>query len=172
MAFSKLLRRLKAHSGTAGEGGVNDPGLPVQTGALPWRITGGKRAEVLLVTGRRSGRWMIPTGWPMPGKTLSEAAAREAFEEAGVEGAVEPEPMGQFDHVKQGAIIGSLKVRILVHAMAVQSELADWPEQGQRERKWFKIKEAAEQVDSPELAAMILQLRDRLGTRPKGVNQP
>ncbi len=146
--------------------------LPVQTGALPWRITRGKRAEVLLVTGRRSGRWMIPKGWPMPGKSLAEAAEREAYEEAGVEGTIDAEPMGQFDHVKQGAIIGSLKVRILVHPMAVQKEHADWPEHGQRQRKWFKIKEAAEQVDSPELGAMILQLRDRLGAKAKRADQP
>ena len=74
--------------------------LPLQTGALPWRISG-KTIEILLVTGRRSGQWTIPKGWPMPGKTLAEAAAQEAFEEAGVEGTVDPVPIGSFRHVKQ-----------------------------------------------------------------------
>ena len=49
--------------------------LPTQTGALPWRWGRNKRLEVLLVTGRRSRRWMIPKGWPMNGKSLAEAAA-------------------------------------------------------------------------------------------------
>ena len=41
--------------------------LPIQTGALPCRHKK-KGIEVLLVTGRRSRRWTIPKGWPMPGK--------------------------------------------------------------------------------------------------------
>ena len=142
--------------------------MPIQTGALPWRVTRGKRAEVLLVTGRRSGRWMIPKGWPMTGKSLAQAAEQEAFEEAGVEGKIDPDPIGQFHHVKQGTIIGSMKVRILVHPMMVERELADWPEHGQRQRKWFKLKDAAEQVDSQELGAMILSLRDRMGPKATG----
>ena len=95
----------------------------------------------------------------MPGKTLSKAAEQEAFEEAGVRGAVEANPIGQFEHEKQSGLLGSLKVCILVHPLAVERELPDWPEQGQRQRKWFKLKDAAEQVDSPELGAMILNLR-------------
>jgi 8-oxo-dGTP pyrophosphatase MutT (NUDIX family) len=115
---------------------------------------------------------MIPKGWPMPGKSLAQAAEREAYEEAGVEGTIDPQPIGQFDHVKQGSIIGSLKVRILVHPMVVLRELANWPEHDQRQRKWFKLKDAAEQVDSRELGAMILQLRDRVGSKGKRTGQP
>jgi 8-oxo-dGTP pyrophosphatase MutT (NUDIX family) len=108
---------------------------------------------------------MIPKGWPMTGKSLAQAAEQEAFEEAGIEGKIDPDPIGQFDHVKQGTIIGSMKVRILVHPMIVERELADWPEHGQRQRKWFKLKDAAEQVDSQELGAMILSLRGRMGPK-------
>ena len=68
--------------------------MPLQTGALPWRLTQSNKPEVLLVTGRRSGRWMIPKGWPMSGKSLAAAAEREAFEEAGISGSVDSRPLG------------------------------------------------------------------------------
>lgn len=113
---------------------------------------------------------MIPKGWPMPGKSLAKAAEREAYEEAGVEGRVDPKPIGKFVHVKQSPILGSLKVSILVYPMAVDRELADWPEDDQRQRKWFKLKDAAEQVDSPDLRALILGLRDHVEAKGKRSN--
>lgn len=135
--------------------------MPLQTGALPWRIANDSRPEVLLVTGRRSGRWIIPKGWPMIGKSMAEAAAREAFEEAGVNGRVDPKPLGSFRHVKRG-IFGSIQVKILVHMLSVSEELAEWPERGQRRRRWFTVKEAVAVVESQELCAMIARLGRRL----------
>lgn len=129
--------------------------LPIQTGALPWRLSGSKDIEVLLVTSRGSGRWMIPKGWPMPGKSLAEAAAQEAFEEAGVKGTVDPKPLGTFRHVKQSLLTGDLEVNIVVHPMWVDCQLRKWPELGQRKRKWFSRKEAADRVESAELSELI-----------------
>jgi 8-oxo-dGTP pyrophosphatase MutT (NUDIX family) len=131
--------------------------VPIQTGALPWRLAQKNGIEVLLVTGRKSGRWTIPKGWPMPGKSLAEAAAQEAFEEAGVKGTINSKPIGTFRHVKQLNIVGDLEVDIVVHPLWVDRELEKWPEVGQRKRKWFKPKDAAKRVDSPELSAMIRQ---------------
>lgn len=139
-------------------------GLPVQTGALPWRLSRGNEVEILLVTGRRSGRWLIPKGWPMIGKTLAAAAAQEAFEEAGVEGTIDPEPLGAFHHDKQHVVLGGMAVKIVVHGLAVQRELATWPESGQRERQWFTARKAVEQIRSSELAALILQIEKRVAT--------
>jgi len=134
-----------------------DGQLPVQTGALPWRLGPNKRIEVLLVTSRRSGRWTIPKGWPMPGKSLAEAAEQEAFEEAGVRGTIDPKPIGTFRHVKTMLVNGELEVDIVVHPLWVDRELPKWPELGQRKRKWFSAKEAAKKVHSPELAELIVQ---------------
>jgi 8-oxo-dGTP pyrophosphatase MutT (NUDIX family) len=140
--------------------------VPVQSGALPWRVKRGKKAdrkpEVLLVTGRRSGRWMIPKGWPMAGKTLADSAAQEAFEEAGIKGRVDPEPIGTFRHVKQHVLFGEMEVDIHVHPLTVERELKDWPERGERLRKWFKLDEAAEQVDSAELRELIVEFGRQL----------
>ena len=105
---------------------------------------------------------MIPKGWPIRGKSLAKSAAQEAFEEAGVEGTVDSKPLGTFRHTKQHLPIGLLDVSIVVHPLSVQRELANWPEHGQRRRKWFSIKRAAEAVASNELKRIILELKDRV----------
>ena len=135
--------------------------LPLQTGALPWRLTKGNKPEVLLVTGRRSGRWIIPKGWPMLGKSLADAAAREAFEEAGISGQVDPKPLGSFHHARR-SFFGTLEVEILVHPLAVEKELSDWPERGERDRRWFPLKTARALVDSAELQGLIAALGKRI----------
>lgn len=136
--------------------------MPIQTGALPWRVAGRKEPMVLLVTGRRSGRWMIPKGWPIVRKSLATSAAQEAFEEAGVKGQIEAEPLGSFGHVKTHLPVGEVEVSIVVYPLEVEQELPDWPEAGQRRRKWFTLEDAARQVESKELGALILKLKDRL----------
>lgn len=157
-ATAKLLLRFYL-----GASRTDSDGMPIQTAALPWRTGRGKRTEVLLVTGRNSGRWSLPKGWPMRGKTLAKAAAQEAFEEAGVEGVVESKPLGSFVHTKQHRVMQPLEVRVLVHALSVSRELASWPECGQRERKWFSLDEAATSVSSRELRALILSFGKTLG---------
>jgi 8-oxo-dGTP pyrophosphatase MutT (NUDIX family) len=95
----------------------------------------------------------------MIGRTLAEAAAQEAFEEAGVEGQIEDNPVGWLTHDKQHVVLGQITVRIAVHRLAVERELAHWPEAGQRKRRWFTPERAAEHVNSPDLARMIQQLK-------------
>ena len=132
----------------------------VQYAALPYRLMGRSRTEVMLVTSRDTRRWIIPKGWPMPGMTLAEAAAQEAFEEAGVRGPVDPQPLGDFRHEKN---VGpaDIEVRIVVHAMSVEQELVDYPEARSRERRWFSIAEAVEAVGSAKLGRLIAQSAER-----------
>lgn len=136
---------------------LRDPvtNLPQQTGALPWRRRG-KKLQVLLVTGRLSKRWTVPKGWPMFGKTLAEAAACEAYEEAGVKGVAEVEPIGRFDHTKTHSQLGMLDVTILVHALEAKRVLSSWPEKADRDRRWLDIDEAAELVQNPQLREILL----------------
>ena len=70
----------------------------VQYGALPYRFTHGA-LEILLLT-TRSGRWIIPKGWPIKGLRPAKSAAREAFEEAGVRGQVRAKSIGLFAYDK------------------------------------------------------------------------
>jgi 8-oxo-dGTP pyrophosphatase MutT (NUDIX family) len=92
----------------------------------------------------------------MFGKSLAAAAAQEALEEAGVEGVIDPKPLGTFRYDKQHVLTGALEVSIVVHSLAVENELSRWPECEQRRRKWFPLGQAAERVDSKVLSRLIL----------------
>ncbi|MBV9840799.1 MAG: NUDIX hydrolase [Sphingomonadaceae bacterium] len=116
----------------AGPGGTR-----LQVAALPYR-SGEHGVEILLVTSRRSRRWILPKGWPLHGQSLADSAAREAYEEAGIQGETAPGEIGRFMTMKPGA--GPHPV--LVFPLAVVTELAHWPEQRERSRKWFPIGEA------------------------------
>ena len=72
----------------------------VQYGALPYRFTHDAALEILLLTTRRSKRWIIPKGWPIKGLPPAKSAAREAFEEAGVRGRVGAKSIGLFPYDK------------------------------------------------------------------------
>ena len=73
----------------------------VQYGALAYRLTDRSRTEVMLVTSRETQRWIIPKGWPQKGKAPYHLAAREAFEEAGIVGAVGRRSVGSFPYEKR-----------------------------------------------------------------------
>jgi len=129
--------------------------IPVQTAALPWRQRSDGSIELLLITSRSTGRWIIPKGRLMNGKSLAEAAAIEAFEEAGVKGPADERPIGSFDHLKQDRLLGPVPYRVVVHPLAVEQVLAQWPERGERQRRWFAPDEAAERVESAQLADLM-----------------
>ena len=76
------------------------PALRLQYGALPYRFTPTAALEILLVTTRRSKRWIIPKGWPIKGLRPAKSAAREAFEEAGVRGKIGTKSVGLFNYHK------------------------------------------------------------------------
>ncbi|HAV09283.1 MAG TPA: NUDIX hydrolase [Rhodobacteraceae bacterium] len=133
-----------------------------QFAALCWREKSGK-IEVLMVTSRGTGRWIIPKGWRVPGKSARDSALIEAWEEAGVEGRAAPEAIGSFSYMK---MIGAKTLRPLraeVYAVKVKSLAKRWPEAGERKRKWMSPKKAAHKVVEPELAALLR------GFAPEGV---
>ena len=64
-----------------------------QIAVLPYRFGGADKdgpTEILLVTSRGTGRWVVPKGNPLTGLDRHTSAAVEAEEEAGVIGAVCP----------------------------------------------------------------------------------
>lgn len=111
--------------------------------------------EVLLLTSRDTGRWVIPKGWPMEGKKSHAVAEREAYEEAGVKGKADKEVLGYYTYNK--GMNGGLKVhcRVQVHALEVQDLLKDFPEKGMRRVEWVSWEEAAARVNEPDLKALI-----------------
>jgi 8-oxo-dGTP pyrophosphatase MutT (NUDIX family) len=125
-----------------------------QSAALPWR-RGANGLEVLLITSRETRRWVIPKGWPINGLKSCQTAAREAFEEAGVEGDIGRKKVGVFHYDKRLRSGRVQKVRVAVYPLKVDTEREAWPEVQQRERLWTTPAEAAELVYEPELADLL-----------------
>jgi 8-oxo-dGTP pyrophosphatase MutT (NUDIX family) len=126
-----------------------------QVAAVPLRVDERGTAQVLLVTSRETRRWVIPKGWPMKGRKPYDAAAQEAFEEAGVIGKIEKKPIGRYAYFKRRQITFDL-CEVEVFALIVEKQAKAWPEQGQRHAKWFVVEEAAKLVDEPGLATVLL----------------
>ena len=107
------------------------------------------------MTSRGTGRWVLPKGNPMKGISPHAAAAQEAFEEAGVEGAVCPTPLGDYRYRKLLKSGAALMMDVRVFPLAVTGELDDWPEAGQRTRQWFALSDAVNRVDEPDLRELM-----------------
>ncbi len=135
-----------------------------QYAALPYRKSA-SGLEILLITSRGSGRWIIPKGWPIAGLTASQSAAREALEEAGVKGNVGSESIGSYPYDKQLADDTSCLCEVEVFVLEVVDELDRWPEQHERQRKWLGVEQAAEQVAEAELGVMIREWARRQAAR-------
>ena len=131
-----------------------------QFAALCYRIRNGK-VQVLLITSRRSRRWIIPKGWPIDGKTPAASAVQEAWEEAGVRGVSDGRCLGLYSYVKLDGDADNVPCVAMVYPVAVQSVEKDFPEVGQRKRKWVSRKQAAKTVDEPELARILADFDPR-----------
>lgn len=127
-----------------------------QYGVLPYRTGKAGAVEILLVTSRRTGRWVIPKGHPIGGLTPSDSAAREAFEEAGMEGDTGTVEIGAYRYTKLLRFGLTRRARVIVFPMQVTRELRAWPEQHQRRRQWFAQAAAAHAVEALGLRRLIL----------------
>jgi 8-oxo-dGTP pyrophosphatase MutT (NUDIX family) len=125
-----------------------------QVAALPWRAAAGGdggELEILLVSSRETRRWVIPKGWQMKGKGDAEAAAQEAYEEAGLDGRIGAEPIGAYPYLKRLKNGAARPVTVNVYPLEVTGQHAAWPEKGQRTLEWMSPVEAALAVQEPEL---------------------
>lgn len=111
--------------------------------------------NVLLITSRGTGRWVIPKGNIGSSAAPHLAAAKEAEEEAGIHGAICPVPLGSYRYRKRRGSGASLMVDVDVFPLAVTGELPEWKEQHERERRWFTLHDAAEAVDEEDLRELI-----------------
>ena len=134
--------------------GAEAGGTRMQYGALCWRL-GDTGVEVLLITSRDTGRWVIPKGWPMPGLSPEAAAAQEAWEEAGVSGTMNPLCVGRYGYQKCLSLTSSVPCAVAVYGMRVDKLAKTFPEVKERRRKWFSLQDAAALVAEPELAMII-----------------
>ena len=116
-----------------------------QFAALCWRVMDGK-VQILLITSRGSGRWIVPKGWPMDGQTPGEAALTEAWEEAGVLGKVDWRPVGLYSYSKSVDDDSDMPCVAMVYPVRVNrwnANAAGWgakkPRVWSRNRNWPRL---------------------------------
>jgi 8-oxo-dGTP pyrophosphatase MutT (NUDIX family) len=121
---------------------------------------------VLLVTSRETKRWIIPKSWPIKGLRPSKAAAREAYEEAGVRGRIAGRAFGQYVYEKRLEDRGTtVPCQVEVFPLLVKRQSKDWPESKQRKTRWFSAAEAAALVDNDQLHKLIQGFEARKASR-------
>lgn len=129
----------------------------VQHAALPFRMTE-TGPQILLVTSRETRRWIIPKGWAKKNVEPHEMAAIEAFEEAGVRGKVKKKAVGEYRYDKRLDDGSTVTCDVSVFPLEVTTELPDWPERPQRDRRWFPPAEAAMLISEPGLVDIFQKL--------------
>ncbi len=136
-------------------------GHPLQYGALVYRINNDK-TQVMLITSRRSQRWILPKGWPIKGLKPHQAAAQEAWEEAGIRGKVSKRPCGLYTYPKElpGGKIAPCTV--ILFPLEARKIFGSFPEIGERRRKWISPKKAAARIANRDLARLIQKFDVRL----------
>lgn len=140
----------------------------VQYGALPYRLDETGSVQVLLVTSRATKRWIIPKGWPIKGLKAADAAAREAFEEAGVRGRLKRRALGHYVYEKRLEDgLATVPCEVQVFALAVRRQSKDWPESHQRTARWFSAAAAAARVDDAGLRPLIMRLAEQKRAGPQ-----
>jgi 8-oxo-dGTP pyrophosphatase MutT (NUDIX family) len=136
-----------------------------QVAALPVRRKGGGVIEVLLITSRGAKRWIIPKGWPIKGKKRHEAAAQEAFEEAGISGRVHKKPLGSYFYWKRRDTHFDLCL-VEVYLLDVERQSDLWLEKGQRQAIWVALAEATNLTEEPGLRAILIKLAGEAQAAP------
>jgi 8-oxo-dGTP pyrophosphatase MutT (NUDIX family) len=141
----------------SGRNSAARPKPRVQVAALPFRLDPGPNAglQILLVTSRETGRWVIPKGWPMKAKSNRVAAAVEALEEAGVEGRIAKKALGAYKYLKVLRSGDVRPCRVSVFPLEVTAQRDAWREQDQRSTQWFAWEAAADAVNEPGLKRLI-----------------
>ena len=116
-----------------------------QAAAIP--IANGK---VCLITSSNGRRWIVPKGCLEPGRTIGETALQETWEEAGLVGVLQPEPVGSFYYEKAGN-----SYHVTVFLMQVTQAADEWPERFMRTRRWVSNRQAIAEVSDPGLRRLL-----------------
>jgi 8-oxo-dGTP pyrophosphatase MutT (NUDIX family) len=117
----------------------------LQAGAIPVRA-----GKICLVTSSNGKRWVIPKGLIELGQTAAETALQEAWEEAGLTGVLQPEPLGSYLYEKWCGVC-----HVTVFLMKVSDEAGDWPEHDLRVRSWVSLAGALERLDDAGLCDIL-----------------
>jgi len=124
-----------------------------QFAALPFRLDDSE-LRVMLITTRRKRRWSVPKGSLIRNTAPHRTAALEAYEEAGLIGAVAKRALGSFKHRKRKR---KCTMDVAVFPMKVHGQESWWPEKGERDAIWVSAEKAARLVHKPQLRRLIVR---------------
>jgi 8-oxo-dGTP pyrophosphatase MutT (NUDIX family) len=136
------------------------PAATRQFGAIPYMVVE-NRTLLLIITSRGRGRWIFPKGSAIEGLQPWEVAAREAYEEAGVEGTMETVPLGVYRDMKSAGVLRK-PLEVELYPLRLSRELETWREQGARQRRWVTVPEAKQLLANPQLGELAVLLDRRL----------
>ena len=118
------------------------PSPKTHVAAVCYRIQEGK-VEFLLVR-THAGRWTFPKGAIDGDRSAAAAAAREAYEEAGVRGRVEPRAFDRYLHSKNSLRPAGREFPVAAHLCRVQG--LERPMESHRDPTWFSPRKAKQRV--------------------------
>ncbi|EKD12862.1 hypothetical protein LZ554_006065 [Drepanopeziza brunnea f. sp. 'monogermtubi'] len=127
-----------------------DSGERLVAGVVPLNAA---KTHVLLIQSTRRTGWVLPKGGWESDETSTEAATREAWEEAGIICKVDYD-LGQIKETRPPKQMSKEAPKALYHffQVTVTSEEAEWPEKHKRTRQWANFAEASEALKArPEL---------------------
>lgn len=111
-----------------------------QVAAVCYRI--GKRGLEFLLVRTRGGRWTFPKGSIESGLTHAQAAALEAFEEAGVHGRIEEAAFARYVRTKPGRDRHASDIEIAINAHLCEVSRLAAPQEADRNPTWFSAEKA------------------------------
>lgn len=119
------------------------------------------KTQVLVIQSTRRSGWVLPKGGWESDETCSEAAKREAWEEAGIDCTVELD-LGHITETRTAKQVSKDAPKALYQffEVVVTREAAEWPERHKRNRKWVSYAEAAKELEArPELLEALNRCR-------------
>jgi 8-oxo-dGTP pyrophosphatase MutT (NUDIX family) len=131
-------------------------GLIRQAAVIPVR-----NGQVCLVTSRSGKRWVVPKGCMEPGKTAGEIGLQEAWEEAGLVGLLQAEPVGSYVYQKDG-----FTCHVIVFLMQVTGTVDNYPESSLRQRCWITFPQALVRVEDVGLRELLRAVGGQKAPRP------
>jgi len=127
-----------------------------QSAVIPFQIIK-NQIRILLITSLKTKKWIFPKGIVEEHLTPQQSALQEAFEEAGIEGEILNFSLGEYSYTKWGGIC-----EVVVFPMHVTRELDEWPEAGQRKRKWVTIEKASSLISKNELQRVLKNFNENI----------
>jgi 8-oxo-dGTP pyrophosphatase MutT (NUDIX family) len=141
-----------------------------QVAAVCYRFRMGVIEFLLVQTGK--GRWIFPKGGVEPGLTHAQAAALEAFEEAGVHGRMEEASFARYVRRRRSERSAEKEPAVNAHLCEVLRQVP--PQEAGRNPAWFSADKAKRQLKedrSVEFGAELARVVDRAVARIKNARR-